>query len=95
MLLYKHRFGLPVEPGRYQMLVGSLCEMAFLSWFYNLAMCLYTLIWKRRISHGTSDSQKGVHVWSHFHGWKIRVMNLGSESKRKHTGLFPKIVVEI
>ena len=50
-------------------LVSELVNLQFLPWLYELAMCCLYLIFKRRISHESSEfSKKGDHIWSAFWG---------------------------
>ena len=62
----------------------------------NWLCAAFPPIWKRRISHATSEfSTKENTFGVPFEGWKIRAMNQGSESKRQHIGLFPPIAGEV
>ena len=65
--------------------------MEILAWFYELAMCCFSLIWNR-ISHAISEFSTKENMFGvPFQQWKISAMNQGSESKRQHLGLFPPI----
>ena len=49
-----HGFDDTVEPGSSKTLVCGVCEMALLPWLYELALCCFSLIWKRRNSPAKS-----------------------------------------
>ena len=82
-----------IEQGSSQTLVCGVCEMAFVPFFYELALCCFSLLWKRRNSLAKSGFfSKEIKPGIPFMECKTSAQNLFSEIKRQHDGWLPQCV---
>ena len=62
----------PLHTGRLWTLVCEVCEMSIWPWLYELSMCWYSPIMKRRNSQANSDTSTTVNTFQMtFKQWKI------------------------
>ena len=87
-LLLIFRFDYTFEQESVQTLVCGVCEMAVLPLLYELALCFFSLICKRMISHDKSGfSSKEIMFGVSFMFWNLFALHQGSESMRKPIAL--------
>ena len=87
---YVHRCDDSVEPGRFQTVVCGVCVMLHLPWLYQLALCCFSLICKRRNSPAkTGFSSEEIKFGVPFMAWKHHAWNQWSDSKKQPIVLSP------